>query len=839
MAMEGGAKSGCVAATSDNLSGKYNAAAKDRTKAAKSREACMLFSIAEGHLTEEEDQQALQVAEEALELFRETGDEVGIADSSRVVTHVLCFQDRRKEANTIARAELDRIQAGKDRRGEAKLMLALAEINSEKRGQKNREEALAYAIKAQEKFKEQGDKRMEAMSYLALANFYLKRRGDQRKGAEEALTVAGKAEAIFKELDDKRGQATALHSAAASHIKAKMANDEIEAGAWLVAAQEAARLYQEQRLRKLEAWEKCCIAQWTLIENPRKALRLAHEALNLSREIGSVQEATALGLVVSCHLEIKDTSEAWMTKEAGEAVKVAKDGLKRFRAKNDKFGEGQALLALLLAYLGREDTDQALKTAEQARGVFEDLGDSSSEALVLQMLTQLYLKRSHTDKALNATQKVAKLSRATQDRLLALEGTYEVHMQNGEHGKAVETAQHMQAIAEDEDETKKAAVARLLRSNAHLQQEDFVEAVVVAREAQAIFHDMDAVKEEAEALRIIAEIQTAGRDYEAGLRAAERSKRLLLEAGDVEGEAGAAYLTAQIRLLMLVQGRGEIPDAKVDLDFAQECGEALEFAEDAVAVAKKAGSKKLAASVFCTVAQIHTAAMDSDKAFAAVDEAMTIFKELGDEVNMASVMCIESDVHLVSGNTNKATSVINKALNIFRDQGDVRGEWVALGILDYISGPQEEEQWTDAELQQWQLEQWQAQQAATGGQQQEQQQQDQGPGEQMVAKKKREPRVDTGERLNPSNLSMESVQSRLLEIVRFSVEVDDDEAVNIDTPLMQMGITSKSAVTLRNALSEELPSLNMPFTLVFDYPSVSSMAELIIDQVPTGGGRRR
>mmetsp|Transcript_96511 Transcript_96511/g.282079 ORF Transcript_96511/g.282079 Transcript_96511/m.282079 type:complete len:847 (-) Transcript_96511:115-2655(-) len=843
MSTEGGAKAGSVAASSDNLAGKYSAAAKDKTKPSKEREASLLFAMAEGHLTEEEDAQALQTAQEALGLFRQQGSEVGVADCVRLMAHVLCFQDKRKEANSLAKAELDRIEAGKDKRGEGKIMLALAEINSEKRGQKHREEAVAYAAKAQEKFKEEGDKRMEAMSYLALSNLYLKRRGVQRKGAEEALAAATKAQDLFKELGDLRGQATALHGVAAAHIKAKMAQDEIEAGAWLVAAQESAKLYQEQRLRKLEAWERCCIVQWTLIDNPRKALRLAEEALHLSREIGSMQEATALGLVVSCHLEIKDTSKAWMMKEASEAVKVAKDGAKRFRSKGDKHGEGQALLALLLAYLGKEETEQAMKIAEQAQGLFEDLGDSSSEALVLQMITQLHLKKAQTDKAMSAAQKVQKISKGFQDKFLALEGLYEVHLQNGDHRSALAVADQIQTLAEDAGDRKKEAVARLLKTNTYMQQPDFVEAIVQAREAQAIFYDLDAMKESAEALRIIAEVHTANRDYEAGLRSAERAKRTLMEAGDDEGEAATAFLVAQIRLLMLVQGRGEIPDAKVDPDFAQECAEALEFSDEAVALAKRTGNKKLLASVFCTVAQIQTAAMECDKAFAAVDEAMTIFRATEDQVNLASVMCIEADVHLVSGNVNKALAVVNKALTIFREQGDTRGEYVALGIVEHITGPQEEEvqeeQWTQDQWNQWNLDQWNAQQQMQ--QMQQQQPQDQGGAgpEQAIVKKQRAPREDTGEKLDVNNLTPDIVSRRLLEIVKYSVDVDDDEEFELDKPLMQMGITSKSAVTLRNALSEELPSLNMPFTLVFDYPTVSMMAELVMEHSASAGSRRR
>jgi len=803
----------------------------------------MLFAVAEGHLNEEEDQEALQVANEALSIFREQGDENGMADASRIVIHVLCYQDKRKEANKLAKAELERIQGTKEKTGEAKLLLSVAEVNAERRGHKNREDALLSATQAQAMFHKQGDKKMEALAKLTLANVHLKRKGEKTKSAEEAVSAANAARSLFKEVGDKRGEAMAVHSVAAAHVKARMAGKELAPGGWLAAAQEAAQLFQELRLRRLEAWERSCIAQWTAEENPRKALRLAKEALTLCRECNSAQEHSALSVVVTCHLAIKDTSLAWMSKEAGEAVRVAKDGAARFARKGDKFGEGQALCAQALAHLARDEAGEALQVLEKARDLFEDLGDRSNESMVLHLLTQLYVKFEQHDKALTAVSKVSKVSKGFQDAALALEGIYEVHLQRREFHKAMDAAEELQRLCEDAGERKKEAVARLLKCNAHFMQQEFVEAVAVAREAQAIFHDLDALQDEAEALRVIAEVHTAAKEYEAALRAAERARKLVTEAANGEGEAAAAFLVAQIRLLMLVQGHGhgEIPDARFDQAFAADCAEAAECAEEAAAIAKKAGNKKLMASAMCTVAQIHTAALDCDKAFKATDEAMAAFVELEDQRNIASVMCIEADVLLVSGKTNKALATANKALTIFREQGDARGEWVAKGIVEHITGPEEEElpqeQWSEQQWQQYQLEQWQQQQAAQDQGQQEQQLAPQAHPEQAV--KKRAARVDTGQRLDMTALSTDAVQRRLSEIVKLTVDIEDEEDFALDQPLMQLGVTSKSAVSLRNALTEELPGINMPFTLIFDYPTVTSMAELVMEQAGPKGGKRR
>jgi len=55
-----------------DLANQYSALAEDDTKAPKDREAALLFSVAEKHLEEEEDEDsALTAIDEALQIFRE------------------------------------------------------------------------------------------------------------------------------------------------------------------------------------------------------------------------------------------------------------------------------------------------------------------------------------------------------------------------------------------------------------------------------------------------------------------------------------------------------------------------------------------------------------------------------------------------------------------------------------------------------------------------------------------------------------------------------------------------------------------------------------------------
>jgi len=61
--------------------------------------------------------------------------------------------------------------------------------------------------------------------------------------------------------------------------------------------------------------------------------------------------------------------------------------------------------------------------------------------------------------------------------------------------------------------------------------------------------------------------------------------------------------------------------------------------------------------------------------------------------------------------------------------------------------------------------------------------------------------------------------------------IGDGEDIELDTPLMQAGITSNTAVILRDSLSQEIQGVNLPPTLMFDYPSVESITGFIMDKV--------
>merc|ERR1712060_622186 len=71
------------------------------------------------------------------------------------------------------------------------------------------------------------------------------------------------------------------------------------------------------------------------------------------------------------------------------------------------------------------------------------------------------------------------------------------------------------------------------------------------------------------------------------------------------------------------------------------------------------------------------------------------------------------------------------------------------------------------------------------------------------------------------------IKNQVHEITKGIIGYDED--IEYDMPLMESGLTSNTAVVLRDQLVENLPGSPLPVTLIFDYPSIQSMAELIVE----------
>jgi len=79
----------------------------------------------------------------------------------------------------------------------------------------------------------------------------------------------------------------------------------------------------------------------------------------------------------------------------------------------------------------------------------------------------------------------------------------------------------------------------------------------------------------------------------------------------------------------------------------------------------------------------------------------------------------------------------------------------------------------------------------------------------------------------PKGLDLVAARRRIMKIAVDTI--GDDEGVEFDSPLMDMGLDSLSSVSLRNELVKEF-KMSLAASVMFDYPSVQSLSDHIVEK---------
>merc|ERR1712060_354247 len=158
--------------------------------------------------------------------------------------------------------------------------------------------------------------------------------------------------------------------------------------------------------------------------------------------------------------------------------------------------------------------------------------------------------------------------------------------------------------------------------------------------------------------------------------------------------------------------------------------------------------------------------------------ASNVFKGCSYTEGEAASLVLLADIYLFNRDIPKARDLGEEGVYLFQSVGDADGEdmaWTEVERIEKVEGEIREQQAREQQMRdQWQMQQWQMQQ---------------GGGQQWAPQ----------------------------------------EDFEYDMPLMESGLTSNTAVLLRDALTQQLPGVNMPVILVFDYPSISAMSDLIVE----------
>mmetsp|Transcript_51107 Transcript_51107/g.163593 ORF Transcript_51107/g.163593 Transcript_51107/m.163593 type:complete len:841 (-) Transcript_51107:371-2893(-) len=809
------ATSGRLGSWTDCLAQKYSSVAEDTSAGAKKREAAALMSVAEGHVGKEEAAPALKAAQDALAAFKDASDAAGTADAVRLVAHVLCCTGKPGEGEALAKEQLFKFREAADKSGEAKMLLSLAEAHCASGTADAVEQASQEASEAVRLLRGEGDKTMLAAAQLVLASVCLEKKGDTKKKADEAKQACDEALPIFRDLGEAKAEAYALHVMACARAVSG-ANE----GA-LRAAKEAQALFVKAELRKQAAFELYHIAGWHLKEGDvDDAVAAALESLDIFEDDlhATEAEASVVQVLVKAHLE---------RKEAKEALKLAKYELDRFQESGNPKGEAAAQELVMLAYFSMGNVDRAQRFAQRAADTLEDMGDRKSQAKVLRTMCTLHRTKGDHETALRAAQEALNIFEDledTKEQAITLQSRADVYLEKKEHSRALSLAAEARELYSDAKHVEGEVSALLQLAAAQFAEGDLKKAAASAREAQDKATEVQDQQGEAAALRTLVEVHVMEREFDSALRVLGSLLTLVKEMGDREEEVTTMVLTSRALIMQIMQKEEE--GKSNEKMYKATADKATKLAKDALATARKLESAQVLGTALFTVGQTQMMNGKMGEATKAADEALTVFRDCSYLQGEAATLTLLAGISLYNRDIAKARELGEEAVYIYQQVGDADGEDQAWTELERVEKVEEEikQRYLQEEQmkQQWQMQQWAMQQGQMPMMPQEGMPQE---AEQSAAAGGYEAKImkiDLGAGLDPAVL-----KGQILEVAKGLIGYDED--IEFDAPLMESGLTSNTAVLLRDALTQTLPGVNLPVTLVFDYPSISNMTELIVE----------
>jgi len=293
-------------------------------------------------------------------------------------------------------------------------------------------------------------------------------------------------------------------------------------------------------------------------------------------------------------------------------------------------------------------------------------------------------------------------------------------------------------------------------------------------------------------LQSVATVHIDNKKWEPAMQALQRAVASYKVIGDSFGEAGALH-----KLTVVHMARQDAPAAMRAALKEQAIYQRMDFISGE-------------ASVLMNIYQIKMMDNKPDEALEAVTEAARLYSDCGEIHRSASMTVLSAMPYLRKNDMDKALAAAQEGLATSRQCGGAMAEELALSIIQEIEGEDDEEEEVVVERRvkkKPEYEQVVQEEAAAPTQAASAAQEAEGPEE--------------------VGLDLDMVMDQISAIAR---NVADTDELVVDTPLMDMGIDSLSAISFRNDLSSSFGGMKMPGTVVFDFPTVRAMAEDIVEK---------
>lgn len=243
--------------------------------------------------------------------------------------------------------------------------------------------------------------------------------------------------------------------------------------------------------------------------------------------------------------------------------------------------------------------------------------------------------------------------------------------------------------------------------------------------------------------------------------------------------------------------------------------------------------KLFTATALCSLAEVYLSKQSADDALQSANEAVGLFMDGGDEpcAGHAWVLCAQADV--LKQDYTQARDDAMEGLEIFKIAGDAQGQTYAQSVLDLVDRMAP----APAPQSGFSAEMMQAMMAQMGGGGGAAPAWKMPPSAQTAAPMAAAPQVAGAVvKTGPGAAALDMSAGITVEIISAKIKevamgiIGDDEDIEVDTPLMQAGLTSNTAVLLRDEMTTTIPGVNLPPTLMFDYPSIAAIADFIVER---------
>lgn len=228
---------------------------------------------------------------------------------------------------------------------------------------------------------------------------------------------------------------------------------------------------------------------------------------------------------------------------------------------------------------------------------------------------------------------------------------------------------------------------------------------------------------------------------------------------------------------------------------------AFHAAKNALGLAKRNDNRELMGTSLVQITRCHLVNAKFDKAIKSAVEAQELLHEVNDRKQEAMAMAYHAEALLALKKKEEAASIAERAHWLAKSSGNLVAEAYAAQVHNAVFA--EERQIAQAQAPLLQVQDDSSVAAEAG---------------QSVAVPEKKPAL---------------ILQDVIDIIhKHALEATGggDEEVFNDSSLMDAGMDSLSSVAFRNTLQRALPGINLPASLMFDYPTINQISDYVVEE---------